>query len=583
MHDLVIRGGTIVDGTGRPGITGDVAISGGVVTDVGALATTAARRTLDADGALVAPGWVDIHTHYDGQVTWDDQMEPSAANGVTTLVMGNCGVGFAPVRPGGERTLIELMEGVEDIPGTALYEGMPWGSWESFGEYLDVLGSRSYSLDIAAQIAHGAVRAYVMGERGIANEDATPDDLVAMADVVARAMQEGAVGFSTLRTIGHRAITGEPVPGTFAAEDELAAIAGSMGRGVFEAIVAGTVGALEPLGGERSTTDAEVQMLARLSQASGRPITFTCVQLGEDPTGWRRMIDAARAANDVGARLHPQVANRQIGFLGSLSAYHPFMCRPTYRALSHLPLPQRIAELSKPDIKTAILGEPDERTGSFNGGPGLAKLYARAVGSTYEMTDPMDYEPTRSSSIAGRASAAGVDAMSLYYDLLLQRDGTSFFVILGSNYASGSLDVCREMLLEPHTVTGLSDAGAHVNLICDVAMPTFNLTFWSRDRAKGEGLPIEHVVHKQTLGNARLYGFDDRGVIAPGMRADINVIDHGALRIEHPIARTDLPAGGSRVMQLATGYLATVVNGTVTRERDHDTGARPGRLARSRA
>jgi N-acyl-D-amino-acid deacylase len=580
MHDLVIRGGTIIDGTGGPGFTGDVAVKDGVIVEVGALGSSSATQTVDADGALVTPGWVDVHTHYDGQVTWDDQLEPSAANGVTTLVMGNCGVGFAPVRPGGERTLIELMEGVEDIPGSALNEGMPWGAWETFGEYLDVLDARRYSVDIAAQIAHGALRYYVMGERGVENEDATADDLASMADVVARAMQQGAVGFSTSRTIGHRAVTGKPVPGTFAAEAELQAIAHAMGRGVFEAIVAGTVGTLEPLGGERATTDEEVAMLARLSQQSGRPITFTCVQLGEDPTGWRRMIDAASTANANGGQLRPQVANRQIGFLASLSAYHPFMCRPTYLSLLHLSLAQRVVELAKPEVKAAILVERDVRTGSFNGGPGLAKLFERAAGSTWELTDPMDYEPTRATSIVGRAKAAGVDVMSLYYDLLLTQGGTSFFVTLGSNFVDGNLDVCREMLLEPHTVTGLSDAGAHVNLICDVAMPTFNLTFWTRDR-KGDRLPIEHVVRKQTRGNAELYGFLDRGAIAPGLRADLNVIDHAALRNQAPIARNDLPAGGSRVMQLATGYLATVVNGVVTRRHDTDTGARPGRLARS--
>jgi N-acyl-D-amino-acid deacylase len=581
MATVVIKGGTIVDGTGAAPFVGDVALDGGRIVEIGGRIDAGAARVIDADGAIVAPGWVDVHTHYDGQVTWDDQMEPSTANGVTTVVMGNCGVGFAPVPPGGERTLIELMEGVEDIPGTALHEGMPWGSWSTFAEYLDVLGKREYALDVGAQIAHGALRYSVMGERGVNNEDATADDLAELQRVVADAMRAGAVGFSTSRTIGHRSITGGVVPGTYAAESELAAIATAMGRGVFQAIGSGTIGKLESLGGEQHTTDDETAMLVRLAELSGRPVTFTCVQIGEDPTGWRRMVDLSQAANDRGLRVHPQIANRQVGLLASFAAYHPFMARPTFVRLAGLPHDAKIAELRKPEIKAAILAERSERSLVSGQHMGLANLYKTAVWGTWVMDDPTDYEPSRATTIGGRAKAAGVDPLDLYYDLLLEKNGRAFAAVLGSNYVDGNLDVCREMLIDPATVSGLSDAGAHVNFICDVAMPTFGLTFWTRDRVRGEQIPIEQIVMKQTKATAHLYGMTDRGVIAPGLRGDINVIDHANLRILPPESRNDLPAGGSRVLQRAEGYLATLVNGVVTRERDIDTGARPGRLVRS--
>ena len=340
MLDHVIKGGTIVDGSGAPPVRGDVAVKDGRIVQVGGTITDAASETIDADGAIVTPGWVDVHTHYDGQVSWDDVMDPSAGNGVTTIVMGNCGVGFAPVRPGGEKSLIELMEGVEDIPGTALYEGMEWGQWETFPDYLDYIAGREYSLDIGAQIAHGAVRYYVMGERGSDNEDATSDDLIEMARLVQEALEAGAVGFSTSRTIGHRSLWGSPVPGTFAPEEELRAIAQAMkaaGSGVFEMIPSGTVGKLEGLGGERYSPLEELSLMDIVSRESGRPVTFTLVQSPDYPADmWREILDTTSEMNAAGAQLYPQVSSRPIGLVTGLSGYHAFLRRPTYMRLSSL-------------------------------------------------------------------------------------------------------------------------------------------------------------------------------------------------------------------------------------------------------
>jgi N-acyl-D-aspartate/D-glutamate deacylase len=582
--DVIITGGTVVDGTGSEPYSADVGVRDGVIVEIGRV-TEAAQRTVAADGALVTPGWVDVHTHYDGQVTWDEVMEPSASNGVTTLVMGNCGVGFAPVRPSDHDALIDLMEGVEDIPGTALSAGMPWGEWETFEEYLDVLDQRRYALDIAAQIAHGAVRFYVMGERGAANEDATADDLVEMARLVEGALSAGAVGFSTSRTIGHRSKSGREVPGTFAAGEELLAIGGALkaaGRGVFEAIVAGTIGSLGGLGGEKATMLEELPLLVDVAQASGRPVTFTVAQLFEDPDNWRLVLDAARASTAQGAVLRPQVIPRSVTVMTSLDAYHLFMLRPTYRKLADLPLAERVAEMRRTEVRDAILAEADATDGPSRAAAALTSLFANALPVTFPLAEPVEYEPELGSSVFAQALTAGLDPIAHMYDLLLADSGTAFYAVLGSNYVGGNLDVCREMLLDPNTVTGLSDAGAHVNLISDCSASTFHLTHWARDRRAGERLPIELLVHKLSGGNAALYGFDDRGTVAAGKRADLNVIDFEALRIRRPELRYDLPAGASRILQSAEGYLATFVNGVQTRSDDADTGERPGRLARGR-
>ena len=583
MHDIVISGATIVDGTGAPAFTGDVAVTAGVITQVGGSADGAAKRRINADGMTLTPGWVDVHTHYDGQVTWDEDLEPSATNGVTTLVMGNCGVGFAPVRPGQEAPLIELMEGVEDIPGSALAEGIPWGAWETFPQYLDYLATRRYSIDIGTQVAHGALRFYAMGQRGVDNLDATPDEIAAMARIVGEAMDAGALGFSTSRTIGHRSLSGSPVPGTFAADGELVAIASAMGRGVFEAIPAGTVGALEALGGERAKPVEEVMMLAEVSRASGRPVTFTTIQIAEDVDHWREVLETVSFENAKGAQLRPQIAPRAVTVMTSLDTYHMFMRKATYlRELAHLPLAERVREMRKPEMKAAVLADrsvPSENAGSMQA---VVGLYARALNATFPLNFPIDYEPTREESVVGRARALGVSAESLMYDLLLENEGRAFYAIFGSNFAKANLDASHEMLLHPDTVTGLSDAGAHVNFICDCTMPTFHLTHWVRDRSRGPRLGLEFAVKKLSKTNADLYGLTDRGSIEVGKRADLNLIDFDNLTIQAPFVRHDLPAGGSRVLQPSTGYKATMVNGVITRFDDNDTGERPGRLVRSR-
>ena len=582
MHDVIIRGGTIVDGTGASSYVADIAISNGVITDIGEAITGEARQVINAAGHIVTPGWVDVHTHYDGQVTWDEDLEPSATNGVTTLVMGNCGVGFAPVRPGAEAPLIDIMEGVEDIPGSALVEGMPWGAWESFPEYLDYLDTRKFSIDIGTQIAHGALRFYVMGERGTENLDATPEEIAEMAQLTKEAMEAGALGFSTSRTIGHRSLSGNPVPGTFAATDELVAIADAMGRGVFEAIPAGTVGELEALGGERAKPVDEVKMLAEVSRKSGRPITFTTVQIAEDVDHWREVLNTVTDENAKGAQLRPQIAPRAVTVMTSLGTYHMFMRKATYlREVAHLPLAERVQVMREPAMKEAIMADRSVRSEHSGSMESVVGLYARALNATFSLTFPINYEPERNESVVGKARALGVTPESLMYDLLLEDEGTAFYAVFGSNFAKADLNASREMLLHPDTITGLSDAGAHVNFICDCSMPTFHLTHWVRDRTRGERLPLESTVRKLTKNNADLYGLTDRGSLEVGKRADVNVINLESLTIQAPFVRHDLPAGGSRILQPSTGYAATLVNGVVTRLNDSDTGARPGRLVRS--
>ena len=584
MLDMVIKGGTVVDGTGGVPFSADVGILDGTIVEVGSV-SDAAERTIDADGALVTPGWVDIHTHYDGQVTWDDVLEPSASNGVTTLVMGNCGVGFAPVRATDHDALIDLMEGVEDIPGSALSVGMPWGTWETFAEYLDLLDGGQYAIDIAAQIAHGAVRFYVMGERGAANEDATADDIAAMSAIVGEAMAAGAVGFTTSRTIGHKARSGQPVPGTYAPDEEVLAFAramGSSGHGVLEAIVAGTIGTLDRLGGERAKPIDEMPLLVAAAREGGRPVTFTVAQLFEDPDHWRLVLDAAAEANREGAQLRPQIIPRSVTIMTSLDTYHLFMGRPTYRKIADLPLAERVVEMRRPEVKRAILAE-EAVADATDFSALVVELFGPALPVTFPLCDPVNYEPSFDESVWARATALGRDPVEYMYDLLLVDGGTAFYALLGSNFVNGTLDVCREMLLDPNTVTGLGDAGAHVNLISDCSASTFHLTHWGRDRTVGHKLPIELLVHKLSGANAGLYGFADRGTVAVGKRADLNVIDFERLRICPPVLRHDLPTGVSRILQPAEGYLATLVHGEVTRRHDADTGARPGRLVRGSA
>ncbi len=564
MHDLVIRGGTLVDGTGAPPRTGDLAIDGDRIASVGDRVGPG-RREIDARGLLVAPGWVDIHTHYDGQVTWDPYLTPSSWHGVTTVVMGNCGVGFAPARPDRHGWLIGLMEGVEDIPGTALAEGIRW-SWESFPEYLDALAGMPRALDVGTQVPHGAVRAYVMGERGAKNGAATAEDIAGMAAIVREGLAAGALGFSTSRTMLHRAVDGEPVPGTFAGEDELLGIGramGEIGRGVFE------------MAADLAPEEPELAWMEKLSRETGRPVSFALLQNDLDPGQWRRLLQATERAAARGARLTGQVSARPTGLLlGWQGTIHPFSAHQAYRAIAHLPLDERVRALRDPALRRRILDEQVEYDN------GLVAFICTAFTKLFPLGDPPDYEPAPEASVAAIAAREGRTPAEVAYDLLLQRDGRELLYLPLLNYANFDFAPLREMLLHPHTVFSLSDGGAHCGVICDASMPTFLLTHWARDRRRGERLPLEYLVHRQTRHTAALYGLDDRGVLAPGMLADVNVIDHERLALRPPEMVFDLPANGRRLVQRAIGYRATVKSGQVIFQDGEPTGALPGKLVR---
>ena len=584
MLDTVIKGGTIIDGLGGEPYIGDIGIKDGVIIEIGDNISSVSNKTVNADGAIVTPGFVDIHTHYDGQVSWDDKMDPSFSHGVTSVIMGNCGVGFAPVPPGGERELIEVMEGVEDIPGTALYEGIPWGAWETFPEYLDYIESREYTLDIGTQIAHGAVRNYVMDERGRQNEPATDDDLAKMSKIVGEALEAGALGFSTSRTIGHRDIKGQIIPGTHAAENEIMAFADVMkkvGKGVFELIPAGAVGDLEMMGGEQTTYEEEVELMARVSRRANCPVTFTLVQNVDYTLLWKKVLETVEKYNSNGTRLHPQVASRPIGVVTSLLSYHMFQRRETYLKIAHLPFGELLVEMRKPEVRAAILSDkdvPHEYQGSMTAG--VHMLLQASFDRLYEMENPVDYEPVREKCFANRAKAKGQNHDEFMYEFLTGGDGRRFAIVLGSNYYDDNHDCLYEMIMNQHTVTGLSDAGAHVNMIFDGVAATYQMIHWSRDRQRGPLIPLKHLVHKQAYKNANLYGLTDRGSLEIGKRADINVVDHDRLALGPLDVFNDLPAGGNRILQPSVGYIATFVKGIQTRSHDEDTGARPGRLIR---
>ncbi len=577
-YDVLIKGGTVIDGTGAPRLVADVGILDGRIAAVDADLGTDADELIDAAGLLVTPGFVDVHTHYDGQATWDSELAPSSHHGVTTLVMGNCGVGFAPVRPGTEEWLIQLMEGVEDIPGTALSEGIDW-QWETFPEYLDFLDTREFAVDIGAQIAHGAVRGYVMGERGARNEPATSDDIAAMQAIVRDAVAAGALGVSTSRTVGHRAIDGEPVPGTFAAEDELFGLGRGLrdgGGGVFELAPAGIAGD-DVISGEK-----EVAWMRKLAAEIQMPVTFAMLQTRNEPDEWKRLLAASLEAAEDGAPLYPQVAARPFGILIGFQTHHPFSRRPSYQAIAELPIEQRIVELRKPEVKAAILAEeslPADPDKLFDG---LADLIAAMFDQLYVLGDPPDYEPGPDKSVAALADRAGVSAEEAAYDAFCAEDGQALLMLPAFNYVEENHDAIREQLIHPQAVSGLSDGGAHCGMICDASIPTFMLTHWARDRSRGEGLDLEWVVNKQTKATADLFGLSDRGTLEVGKRADVNVIDFDNLTLRSPRMVFDLPAGGRRLVQEAEGYVATLVAGAVTRRDGADTGARPGRLVRGR-
>lgn len=581
MYDYLIKNATIVDGRGDKPYVGNVAISAGKIAGVGDV-DGAAKETINAEGAYVTPGWVDVHTHFDGQVSWDDTLDPSFSHGVTSVVMGNCGVGFAPCPPGGEKRMIELMEGVEDIPGTALYEGIEWGEWETYPEYLDYLGKREYTLDVGGLIPHSAVRNYVMGERALRHEDATPEDLAAMCKIVEEGLNAGAIGFSTSRTIGHRSVLGEPIPGTFAEKAELMAIARAMkaaGKGIFQAVPAGVVG--DMAGPEHWTTEQEVELFADIARESGRSCSFTLVQNGNRPDQWRNCLEIVERANAEGLMIKPQIATRPIGFVTSLQAYHMFQRRETYLKLVDLPFDQLLAKMKKPEVKAAILADKDivpDQPGTM---ANIYGLLAMAAPGMFPIELPINYEPEASGNMGALAAAAGQEINDFTYDYLTAGEGDQFAILLGANFVDGSFSVMEEMIQHPNTVIGLSDAGAHVNLIFDAVGPTYQLTHWVRDRTRGPKMPIELMVAKQTYDNAQLFGMDDRGSLEVGMRADINLIDLEHLALGKLEVVHDLPAGGSRILQSAEGYLATFVNGVKTRENDRDTGARPGRVIRA--
>ena len=564
MHDLVIRGGTIADGTGAPARTGDVAIDGGRIAAAGGKAGPG-RREIAADGLLVTPGWVDIHTHYDGQVTWDPHLTPSCWHGVTTVVMGNCGVGFAPAQPDRHDWLIGLMEGVEDIPGTALAEGIRW-EWETFPEYLDAVERMPRALDVGAQVPHGAVRAYVMGERGARNEKPTPDDIERMAAIVREGIAAGALGFTTSRTLLHRAVDGEPVPGTFASEDEVLGIGrvlGELGRGVFE------------MASDLAPEGRELAWMTKLAGETRRPVTFACLQNDVDPGQWRRLLDAAAEAAAAGAPVVPQVAGRPTGLLMGLEGTaHPFLYHATYREIARLPLAERVTRMRDPAFRRRLLEESPAIQNP------MAAFVARSFHKLFPLGDPPDYEPCPEQSVRAIAEREGRTPEEVVYDLMLRRDGKELLYFPILNYADGSFEAIREMLQHPQAVLGLSDGGAHCGLICDASTPTYMLSYWVRDRRRGERLPLEQVVRNQTRSTARLYGLQDRGVLAPGMLADVNVIDFESLRVEAPRMVHDLPGGGKRLIQEAAGYRSTVKSGEVIFEDGEPTGALPGRLVR---
>ncbi len=564
MHDLVIRGGTLVDGSGRPAETGDLAIDGERISAVGGTAG-AARREIDADGLLVAPGWVDIHTHYDGQVTWDPYLTPSSWHGVTSVVMGNCGVGFAPAKPDRHAWLIGLMEGVEDIPGTALAEGIQW-EWESFPEYLDALERMPRAMDVGTQVPHGAVRAYVMGERGAKNEAPTPEDIEQMAAIVREGIEAGALGFTTSRTLLHRAVDGEPVPGTFAAEDEVLGIGrvlGELGRGVFE------------MASDLAPEDKELAWVRQLARETGRPVTFACLQNDVDPEQWRRLLRSAEEAAAEGAPVVPQVAVRPTGILMGLeSTAHPFKQHRAYAEIAFKPLAERVAIMRTPEFREKILGEGVDFSDP------LSAFVMASFHKLFPLGDPPDYEPTADKSVAAIAEREGRRPIEVVYDLLLRQDGRELLYFPILNYADGTFDPIREMVTHPQTVVGLSDGGAHCGLICDVSAPTYLLSHWVRDRQRGERVPLEWAVAAQTRRTAELYGLEDRGLLAPGMLADVNLIDFDALGVTAPEMTYDLPSGAGRLVQRANGYRVTLKRGAPIFEDGEPTGALPGKLLR---
>jgi N-acyl-D-aspartate/D-glutamate deacylase len=563
-HDVVIRGGLVIDGTGSPGRKADVAVDHGRITVVGEVPGRG-REEIEADGLVVAPGWVDVHTHYDGQVTWDPYLTPSSWHGVTTAVMGNCGVGFAPVKPDKHGWLIELMEGVEDIPGAVLHEGITWG-WETFPEYLDVVGRVPHAIDIGAQVPHAAVRGYVMGDRGADHREVpTPAEIERMGQLAAEAIEAGALGFTTSRTVAHKSVDGRHTPSLTATSDELLGIAraiGATGKGVFE-VVADLV-----------DLDAEFGLLRAMAEVSGRPLSITTLQRpGFPPDEYTRILQRIEQAVADGVSLRGQVAARPVGLIMNLDGrIHPLLPSATYQRLAGRPLADLVAELGRPEVRRAILAElADEPAGTTP---------LDRFPNVFVLGDPPRYDQTPDESLAAMAARGHTTAAELAYDALLRNGGRGVLYVPVTNFEECTFEAVRDMLVHPLTVPGLGDAGAHCTMICDASFPTYLLSYWGLAAKPEHRMPLEWLVKQQCADTAELVGLSDRGVLVPGYRADVNVIDLDSLGIGAPEMRHDLPAEGKRLVQRATGYRATLVAGQIVFRDGEPTGAFPGTLLR---
>jgi N-acyl-D-aspartate/D-glutamate deacylase len=564
-YDLVIRSGTVVDGTGGEPYQADVAVANGRITAIGKV-DGSGKDEIDAKGQIVTPGFVDIHTHYDGQAVWSSRLSPSSSHGVTTVVGGNCGVGFAPCRPEHREMLISVMEGVEDIPEVVMTEGLTW-DWETYPEYLNAIEKRPHDIDFASQIPHSAVRVYVMGQRGADREPATADDLAKMQGIVREAIGAGALGFATSRLIIHKTGMGNPIPTWEAAETELEAMAMALkdcGRGVLQAV----------FGAPGRTFEDEIDLLSRLTRMSGRPASFTMAQENARPDAWRNVMSHLAEANGKGPRIRAQVYPRPIGMvLGFDLSVNTFSLNPSYQPIAKLPFEQRLAELKKPEVRAKLLmEEPLEALIP------LSKL-GRAYDRMFPLGDPPNYEPAPETSIAAQAARSNRTAEEIAYDLLLENGGRGLLLVALANYGNANLDPIHSLITDPNSVLGLGDGGAHYGMICDSSFPTFVLQHWARDRA-GKRLPIQQAVKALTSDPASTVGLFDRGVLSVGRKADLNVIDHGKVFLESPTIRYDLPAGGRRLFQGADGYSATIVSGEIISRDGKATDALPGKLVR---
>jgi N-acyl-D-aspartate/D-glutamate deacylase len=559
---LVIRNGTIVDGSGGDPYEADLAVIDGRIAAIGANLPKGAEE-IDARGRLVTPGFVDVHTHYDAQVTWTDRLSPSSWNGATTVLFGNCGVGFAPCHADQRDMLINLMEGVEDIPEVVLSEGLPW-NWHSFPEFLDSIAARSYDVDVAAQVPHAALRVYVMGQRGADREPATEQDRQRMAQLTAEGLRAGALGFSTSRTLNHRAADGRHIPTLRAEEAELTAIAHAMLE---------TAAGWIQIVSDFEDQDGEIRLFRRLAKESGRPVTISLLQSDARPNGWRELMSQIDEANAEGLRITAQVRSRPTSvLLGFELSQNPFMGRPSYKRIAHLPFAERLAQLRQPELRARILAEAFE--GSARG------RRVERWDRMYPLGDPPDYEPKAENSIAARAAREGRTPEEVAYDLLLERDGREILYLPVTNYAAGNLDVVREMIAAPNTLLGLGDGGAHVGIMCDATATSYTLTHWTRDRGRGSLFPISWAIKRLTSDNADAIGLRDRGRLQVGLKADINILDYDKMRLRRPEIVYDLPTGGKRLVQRTDGFDATIVSGAIVYRHGEATGVLPGRLVR---